>query len=217
MLELRGVQRQEGHKGKAFVEVGLRQQQRLLKEMREKAQKAFWFSETYGLKLKSLEMEDTTGRPVNLNFNSDTGVQEVNDVTYTRPSHKPESTSAYKTYETLDAEEKEKLKTILFIMDRFSISLEGYHELSQAHPSLPKKYLVESCAKFLDDQWDVKRTPGQAQGAELPLRLLLDKEIRQHRLECCISIPIPEASRLESPGSLLSEYISRRVQAEFFN
>ena len=34
MLELRGVQRQEGHKGKTFVEVGRRQQQRFLKEMR---------------------------------------------------------------------------------------------------------------------------------------------------------------------------------------
>lgn len=33
--------------------------------------------------------------------------------------------------------------------------------------------LVESCAKCLDSQWEVKKTPGQAQGAELPLKLLL--------------------------------------------
>ena len=32
------------------------------------------------------------------------------------------------SYENLDEEEKEKVKMILYIMDRFSISLDGYHE-----------------------------------------------------------------------------------------
>ena len=85
-----------------------------------------------------------------------------------------------KTYATLDEEEKDKIKSILFIMDRFSISLEGYHELTQSQPALPRTYLVESCAKELDRKWKVTRTPGAAQGAELPLRLLLEEEIRQH-------------------------------------
>ena len=65
-------------------------------------------------------------------------------------------------------------------MDRFSISLEGYHELAQTEPTLPRTYLVESCAKALNSQWNVTRTPGVAQGAELPFKLLLEKEIRQH-------------------------------------
>lgn len=65
-------------------------------------------------------------------------------------------------------------------MDRFSISLEGYHELTQTEPTLPRTYLVESCAKVLNSQWNVTRTPGVAQGAELPFKLLLEKEIRQH-------------------------------------
>ena len=79
-----------------------------------------------------------------------------------------------KTYATLDEEEKDKTKTILFIMDRFSISLEGYQELTQTQPALPTTYLVESCAKELDSKWKVKRTPVVAQGAELPLKLLLE-------------------------------------------
>ena len=65
-------------------------------------------------------------------------------------------------------------------MDRFSISLEGYHELTQVDKSLPRTHLVETCTKLMDSQWDIKRTPGTAQGAELPLKLLLEKEIRQH-------------------------------------
>ena len=37
---------------------------------RNKAQKALWFAETYGLTLKSLHMEDNTGRPINVDLNS---------------------------------------------------------------------------------------------------------------------------------------------------
>ena len=34
----------------------------------EKAEKALWFAETYGLTLKTLNMEDTTGRQINVNL-----------------------------------------------------------------------------------------------------------------------------------------------------
>ena len=83
-------------------------------------------------------------------------------------------------YERLEEEEKEKVRTIVYIMDHFSISLQGYHELSQVEKSLPRTHLVETCTKLVDSQWDIKRTPGTAQGAELPLKLLLEKEIKQH-------------------------------------
>ena len=65
-------------------------------------------------------------------------------------------------------------------MDRFSISLDGYHELTQTQPELPRTHIIESCAKTLDSKWKVTRTPGVAQGAELPLKLLLEEEIRKH-------------------------------------
>ncbi|KAJ7380655.1 hypothetical protein OS493_007020 [Desmophyllum pertusum] len=148
MVLLKGVQNQSGHKGQTIDQVGRRQQQRQIKEIREKAQKALWFADTYGLSLKYLNMEDSSGRPIDVNLNSADAQsstragETVNDETYTTAPHQPESAS--------------------------------YHELSQAQPSLPKKYLVEGCAKFLDSQWEVKRTPGQAQGAELPVKILLE-------------------------------------------
>ena len=86
----------------------------------------------------------------------------------------------HSTYERLDEEEKEKVRTILYIMDKFSISLEGYHELSQVDKSLPRTHLIESCTKAMDQKWDIKRTPGTAQCAELPFKVLLKKEIREH-------------------------------------
>ncbi|KAJ7383407.1 hypothetical protein OS493_028083 [Desmophyllum pertusum] len=83
-------------------------------------------------------------------------------------------------YKRLDEDEKLKVRTIVYIMDRFSISLQGYHELTQVDKSLPRTHLLETCTKLMDSQWDIKRTPGTSQGAELPLKLLLEKEIRQH-------------------------------------
>ena len=60
------------------------------------------------------------------------------------------------------------------------MSLEGYRELSQVEQTLPRAHVVQNYAKLLDNQWTVKRTPGEAQGAELPLKLLLRSEIRNH-------------------------------------
>ena len=53
-------------------------------------------------------------------------------------------------------------------MDRFSLSLKGYHELTQVEKALPQIHLKESCARTPDRKWNVQRTPGRAQGAELP-------------------------------------------------
>lgn len=90
-----------------------------------------------------------------------------------------------KHYDNLDEDEKEKIRALLFIMDRFSISLEGYHELTQVEESLPRTYLIESYTKVLDSEWQVTRTPGDAPGAELPFKLLLEHEVRQH-VSCTI-------------------------------
>ena len=60
-------------------------------------------------------------------------------------------------------------------MDRFTISQEAYHELTQQESSLPKTYFVESCQKVIDALWKPTRTPGICPGAELPFELLLEK------------------------------------------
>lgn len=91
-------------------------------------------------------------------------------------------------------------------MDRFSVSVEAYHELSQTESSLPQTHLIENCAKDLDDKWEVKRsrTPGQAPGAELPFKLLLEKEIREYvgtvissRLHCVVRFFIDDKTYLK--------------------
>ena len=65
-------------------------------------------------------------------------------------------------------------------MDKFSVSIQAYHELSQQQPTLPRSYLIEACQQSLDDKWNVTRTPGECPGAELPFKVLLEKELRKN-------------------------------------
>jgi hypothetical protein len=84
------------------------------------------------------------------------------------------------SYEMLALEEKEKVRTILYIMDRFSISYQGYHEIAQVDISLPRTHVIEGCAKQMDSKWNVTKNPGECAGAELSFKLLLKKEIDRH-------------------------------------
>ena len=51
-------------------------------------------------------------------------------------------------YASLNEEETQNIRAILFIMDRLSISLEGYHELAQVVKSLPRTHLIENMLKL---------------------------------------------------------------------
>lgn len=55
-------------------------------------------------------------------------------------------------------------------MDKFSISWEAYHELTQQDQALPRSYLEEGISK----------TPGDQPVAELPLEDLIKQEIQEH-------------------------------------
>ena len=69
-------------------------------------------------------------------------------------------------YNSLPTDEKEKIKTLRYIMDMFSDSQEAYHEIIRHEPSLPLSYLDEACQNSMDSQWNVTRTPGECLGAE---------------------------------------------------
>lgn len=65
-------------------------------------------------------------------------------------------------------------------MDRFSISWEAYHELTQQDKSLARTLLVEGCKAVLDSRCNIKKKPGNRPGAELPLEDLLNQRIEDH-------------------------------------
>ena len=85
-------------------------------------------------------------------------------------------------YKSLQQDEQQTVRQIAYILKRFSVSLEAYHELAQLSSELARSYLVEGCQKVLDEDTAtaVTRTPGSSPGAELPLKPLLQAKVKQH-------------------------------------
>ncbi|CAH3163293.1 unnamed protein product [Porites lobata] len=57
---------------------------------------------------------------------------------------------------------------IPYIMNKFPISHDVYHELTQQEPERPRGYLIKGCQQSLDDQWEIKRPQGSVLVLNLP-------------------------------------------------
>ena len=92
------------------------------------------------------------------------------------------TTKKQSNFEKLCPADQDIVRQIVQIMDRFSISIDAYHKLSQVDASLPRTYLIEGCMHHHDKKIAAKmmRTPGEAPGCVLPLKPLLIAEIRRH-------------------------------------
>ena len=88
---------------------------RKIKEFESKAETALWFAESYGL------LESTDGQTVKVDFN---------------PS------SSKSSYQDLPEEERQKIKDLLFILEKINVSESTYRELTVFCDGLPRKYLV---------------------------------------------------------------------------
>ena len=78
---------------------------RKIKEFKPKAETALWFVESYGLVPQYLKLEST----VKVDFN---------------PS------SSKSSYQDLSEEERQKIKDLLFILEKFNVSESAYRELT---------------------------------------------------------------------------------------
>lgn len=147
--------------GKVMPDVGKRQQDRKLKELKTDVERTLWFAETYGLKLESANFSDNSGASYGLTFND---------------------CAQKKKYKDLPEAEKQKIKQILLIQDKFCIGEAAYHELTMipAGESLPRSYLIKQCKDSLNELCHIERTPGKAEGAQFNLYNSLQSAIQKH-------------------------------------
>lgn len=148
-------------KGNKINEVKQRQKRRKLKELKTTVEKSLWFAKTLGLNLQSACFKDEMGQEHNLQY----------QVVETR-----------KAYKDLSDEDKEKVKSVLFLTDKFCISNASYHELTMATggDSLPRSYLIKQCKEDMNKLCHVLRTPGTADGAQLNILDELKNRISTH-------------------------------------
>ena len=74
-------------------------------------------------------------------------------------------------YEKLNNEDKVKIESILYLMEKFSVGDEFVHDFQI------KSYLIKQCRAELNRQVNITTTAGQAPGAQYSFKSLLKEKI----------------------------------------
>jgi myosin heavy subunit len=143
--------------GRTYNEVSYTQKQRKLKLLKSNSERALWFLESFGFKLDKLFLSDCqTGEKVTLQYNN-------------------EKRSAY---QFLSEEDKDKVRNVVYIMDKFCVSDAAYHEFSMTNnDGLPRSYLIKQCRQDLNKVYSISRTPGEWPGAQLSFKDELNHQL----------------------------------------
>ena len=187
-------------------------QNKKLKELKTRAQKALYFSKLFGLELDCLRLKDPdSSKTYTVDFNiansaclpnnvSQDGNSPVDplpnlpsvdpsppfstDSLLTPPpeeqSHPSNQTSCQSRpqYAKLSEDDKAKVESILYLIDKFGVGDEFIHELSMTVDGMPKSYLIKQCRKDLNGGCFIKSTPGKAPGAQYSFKELLVEQIK---------------------------------------
>lgn len=143
--------------GKKINDVSKKQMGRKLKQLKNKAQCALWFSKTFGLEIEKISFKDDDNNIYNIDYNTDSQTG----------------------YNNLNEDDKSKLEKILFLLDKFCVGDEVYHELSlSSNGALPKSYLIKQLRSNLNKTYHIERIPGKYTGAKLDFTSTLSSHIK---------------------------------------
>ena len=146
-------------KGRKISDVGGKQKGRKLRHIKNKAQCALWFCKSFGLELSQIKLKDEGGDVHSLNY-------------FATPS-------ASGRYDNLNEDDKNKVEQILFLLDKFCVGDEVYHELSSISEGLPKSYLIKQLRHDLNKTYHIERTPGKFAGAKINFTATLTDHIKE--------------------------------------
>ena len=147
--------------GKPIEEVGQRQARRKILTFTTFTKKALWFAESFGLIPETLHLRKAvSGSPVKV------------------PVNEPLSATSRSANPSTKGGDYEKILQILYIVDRFCVSDEAYHELSSISKDLPPLYRVKRARLSLNSTLELQRFSGPLPGAYHPLRGALAREIQ---------------------------------------
>ena len=62
----------------------------------------------------------------------------------------------------------------LFLLERFGVSDECYHEMTQLFPELPRSYVVKNERKDISQSIELKELPSKYKGAYRPVRMFIE-------------------------------------------
>ncbi|CAC5380013.1 unnamed protein product [Mytilus coruscus] len=149
------------NKGKTIPECKSRKQSNTEISIKQWVNKALWFAKSFGVDLQELKVVDSAGSTHDLLKN-------------TKPVGR---------YEQVPETEQDKVKSLLYILDKFGVSDDAYHELAVYNDGLPRSYLIKQCRQDINDMCTITQTPGISSGSQLTLKETLDILLTRHNIE----------------------------------
>ena len=152
--------------GKPYDKCQRTQKNRKLEKLRQNANAALWFAESYQLVPKSVVLESAnTGAKVTLDLDENDRPCKYNK----KPS-----------FEELPEDDQEKIKKLTLILDQFGVSDATYHELHCITDDLPTSSLIVQCRHDIEKLYEIKRLPGGKPGAYVSFHSELSRHIKKN-------------------------------------
>ena len=134
-----GILRELTNTGRPLNQVGERQRRRKVSELKNSVQYVLSFVDSFGLTVENIAMSNSaTGTPLTLTYQPSSSSSGSSLPSSTNSSSSPRNQLC----------SNDTLYQTLYLLDRFGVSDEFYHELAMAHPSLPRS--VETIILLLD-------------------------------------------------------------------
>lgn len=132
--------------GKGIDYVQERQRRRKMAMLREGCKQALWFTETFNIDLLKIVFKITaTGENIDITYNNHDHV--TGTVTNRDEGSQEQSLNLF------------QIEQILYLLDRFAVSDECYHELSMIDEKLPRSYLIKRTRARINDSIILKKLP----------------------------------------------------------
>lgn len=144
---------------KKIGDVGSKQRGRKLKQLKERAECALWFAKSFGLEISCLKFKDSE-----------------NNEDYSFDYQKTPSTSSAENNPEQSEKDNSNIEQILFLLDKFYVSDEFYHELTVVYKDMPRSYLIKQMRSNLNSICHIESIPGSYPGAQCSFKSL----VRQH-------------------------------------
>ncbi|KAK3704236.1 hypothetical protein QZH41_020490 [Actinostola sp. cb2023] len=124
--------------------------------------------------------------PNNYSTNYSTGTSDIympDTLPITPPENLSQSTTQASNqkdtkYSTLSEDDKARVESILYLIDKFGVGDEFIHQLSMIVEGMPRSYLFKQCKNSLNENCKLKTTPGKAPGAQHSFSELLAEQIK---------------------------------------
>ncbi|CAC5421897.1 Tyrosine-protein kinase receptor Tie-1,Tyrosine-protein kinase Shark,Melanoma receptor tyrosine-protein kinase,Ack-related non-receptor tyrosine kinase,Tyrosine-protein kinase ZAP-70,Vascular endothelial growth factor receptor 1,Receptor tyrosine-protein kinase erbB-4,Tyrosine-protein kinase SYK,Tyrosine-protein kinase Fer [Mytilus coruscus] len=176
--------------GKEFTEISDNNKSRKIREFKSKAETALWFAESYSLVPQYIKLQSCVGEAVKVDFQpTDYNKSSFQDFSY---------------------KEKQKIKDLLFILEKINVSESVYRELTLYCDGLPRNYLISQCRDDINHLYHFERTPGNIPGAYISLENEIIKYVKYQDTEETDKLQI----KISGDGSRVSR-ISNFVEFSF--